>query len=321
MKVLVAGPSGALGAPTVRELVSRGHEVIGLTRSEAKADTIRGLGATPVFGDVLVAGDTKRVIADAQPETVVQLLNALPKRGPIRASEIEATSELRTTGTRNLLDAALQNGVRRYLVESMIFGYGYGGRDGEPLSEDAPFGVPTGSKQLDDALGALTSMEGRVLGATESGNVEGIVLRLGLFYGAGIGSTEFMLSMLRKRILFLPGEAAGRLSWIHVEDGARAVAEALERAEPGSVFNVVDDEPASFRQFATTLADAHGLPGPKKAPLAVAKKVSSYASLMATTDLRVSNARLKEELGWSPGYPTIRAGIDTMASTSTLSRR
>ena len=59
---------------------------------------------------------------------MLQLLNALPKRGPLRPAELDGTNRLRIEGTANLLAAANQSGVRRYVAESMIFGYGYGHR-------------------------------------------------------------------------------------------------------------------------------------------------------------------------------------------------
>jgi nucleoside-diphosphate-sugar epimerase len=314
MKVLVAGATGALGTPTVRRLVAHGHEVYGLTRSQDKAALVHDLGATPVLGDVLDPDAIDRVVSEVKPEGIIQLLNALPKRGPLRPAEMDATNELREVGTKNLVAAATSHRTRRFVVESMIFGYGYGDRGSEPLSEDAPFGVSVPEKKLNAPLRALADMEELVLGATARGALEGVVLRLGLFYGPGVGSTEFMISMLRKRLMFLPGGGQGKLSWIHVEDGASAVVAALETAAPGSVFNVVDDEPASFATMTHEMSRALQLPKPKSMPVALARIGSSYAALMAQTDLRASNARIKRELGWEPRYPTYREGIASIAT-------
>src|SRR4051812_47668220 len=192
MKVLVAGSTGALGLPTVRQLVDNGHEVFGLTRSKEKAGLLTEAGATPVFGDVLDKDSIGRVVRDVGPDGIAQLLNALPKRGPMRPSEMNATNELREVGTKNLLDAAIAQGVRRFVVESMIFGYGYGDRGTEPLTEDAPFGDPVPEKTLNPAIDALRTMETLVLDASRQRKIDGIVLRMGLFFGPGIGSTEFI---------------------------------------------------------------------------------------------------------------------------------
>ena len=316
MKVLVAGAAGALGTPTVRKLVANGHEVFGLTRSEAKGSTISALGATPVYGDVLDAQSVKSVVAEVAPDGIVQLLNALPKRGPLRPSEMNGTNDLREAGTKNLVDAATAVGVKRFVVESMIFGYGYGDRGDTPLTEDAPFGEPVPETKVNPALHALKTMEETVLDATKRGELEGIVLRLGLFFGPGIGSTDFMITMLRRHMMMLPGGGHGKLSWIHVEDGTAAVVAALEKAAPGSVFNVVDDEPASFATLTLEMSRQLGLPKPKSIPVSVAKLVSTYMAMMAQTNLRASNARIKRELGWKPLYPTYREGVASVAAAA-----
>jgi nucleoside-diphosphate-sugar epimerase len=155
-------------------------------------------------------------------------------------------------------------------------------------------------------------METMVLEATERGGLEGVVLRLGLFYGPEVGSTKFMMSLLRKRILFLPGGGRGKLSWIHVADGASAIVAALEKAPAGAIYNVVDDEPVSFRGLSEQMARQLGVPGPKSIPIAIAKIGSSYAATMAQTNLRASNLRIKQELGWKPRFPTYREGIGAM---------
>lgn len=316
MKVLVAGATGALGTPTVKVLVERGHTVYGLTRSDKKAGAISALGAQPVFGDVLDETAMERVVAETQADGIVQLLNALPKRGPLRPSDIESTNVLRTEGTRNLLAAATRHEVKRYVVESMIFGYGYGDRGAEPLTEDAPFGERVDGDRMNRALDALRVMERMVLDSSDHPHTAGIALRLGLFYGPEVGSTRFMISMLRKRLMFLPGGGKGQLSWIHVEDGAAAVVLALENAPAGSIFNVVDDEPAGFGDFAAEMARVLDVPGPKSMPVGLAKIASSYAAQMAQTNLRASNRRIKDELGWKPAYPTYREGIASVGQTA-----
>jgi nucleoside-diphosphate-sugar epimerase len=308
MNVLVVGSTGALGVPVVDRLLARGHDVVGLTRSPEKARMLSERGARAVLGDVFDAPRMKEVMTEVQPECVVQLLNALPKRGPIRLSELEATNELRVTGTKNVLGAAVSTGARRFVAESMIFGYGY--RAGaRAVTEDDDFGVRTSMPDVDRALEGLVSLETQVLDATRSGAIEGVVLRLGLFYGPGVGSTEFMASLLRRRMMVLPGGGRGVGSWIHVDDGAAAVVAALEGAEPGSVYNVVDDEPVSMAAFAAELATVRGLPGPRAIPKWVARFGGRYAAVIANATLRVSNERIKSELGWKPRYPSYREGL------------
>src|SRR5919112_4599524 len=107
MTVFVAGGSGAIGLPLVRALVARGHRVVATTRSSEKQAVLRQLGAMPMVVDALDAGAVELAVRAAQPAHVIHQLTALPKAGPRRASELEATNRLREEGTRNLLRAAL----------------------------------------------------------------------------------------------------------------------------------------------------------------------------------------------------------------------
>jgi nucleoside-diphosphate-sugar epimerase len=312
MRVFIAGPSGALGRPLIRQMLEEGHEVFGLTRSETNAAALEAAGITPIIGDALTRDDVFRAVDQARPASIVQILNALPKRGPIRPREIDATNELRIKATANLLDAARRSGVERFVGESMIFGYGYGNVTSE-VTEKSPFPVPPPAPSFKPALDGLASLESQILSASESGDVEGVVLRFGLFYGPGVGSTEWMTKMLRRRMLLLPGGGRGLLSWIQVEDGARAIRAALTSAKPGDVFNVVDDEPVGMGDFAAELARALELPPPGSIPAWLARLGGKYAAVMTRTTLRVSNEKIKNELGWSPLFPTVRDGMEALA--------
>jgi nucleoside-diphosphate-sugar epimerase len=252
----------------------------------------------------------KAVMAEAHPDGVVQLLNALPKRGPIRLGELEGTNRLRVEGTENVLAAAVFSGARRFVAESMIFGYGY--RASRPVTEDDRFGARTSIAEVDAGLDALVSLETQVLDASKAGAIEGVILRLGLFYGPGVGSTDFMLRLLRRRMMVLPGGGRGLGSWIHVEDGAAAVVAALERGPAGAVFNVVDDEPVSMAELTGEMARALGLPRPRSIPRWLARLGGRYGGMIAGAKLEVSNERIKDELGWEPRYPTYREGIRSL---------
>lgn len=312
MKVLVVGSTGALGMPVVQRLIERDHDVTGLTRSPDKAGRLRALGADAVLGDVFDAGRMKEVMAETQPEGVVQLLNALPKRGPIRLSELDATNDLRVRGTENVIGAALDAGVRRFVAESMIFGYGYSAGS-RAVTEEDPFGSRTSIDDVDRALSALVSLERRVLDASGTGAIEGVVLRLGLFYGPGVGSTEFMRRLLGRRMMVLPGGGRGVGSWIHVEDGAAAVVAALEGAAPGSVYNVVDDEPVSMAALLGEMSSVLDLPRARSIPKWMARLGGRYGGMIANATLRVSNERIKADLGWEPRYSTYREGMRTLS--------
>src|SRR5262249_33663644 len=138
MIVFVAGAGGALGTQVVRYLVADRHEVIGFTRSAAHAQVVQQLGASrSITADALNPSSIRAALESTRPDAVVHALTAIPKRGPWRASDLEQTNQLRITGTRHILDAAIAVGVRRIVVESMVFIYGYGDLGPQWLTEQA----------------------------------------------------------------------------------------------------------------------------------------------------------------------------------------
>src|SRR5215204_5733863 len=78
MKVFVAGATGAIGKQLVPMLVAKGHEVVGMTRTEAKRDQLRSLGAQPVVADALDADAVGRAVGAAEPDVIVHQLTAIP---------------------------------------------------------------------------------------------------------------------------------------------------------------------------------------------------------------------------------------------------
>jgi len=89
MNVFIAGGSGAIGVPLIRELVASGHQVSASTRSAANAAKLQGLGAAPVIVDALDADALKRAVGAVRPTHVVHELTALPKGGPKSARDLE----------------------------------------------------------------------------------------------------------------------------------------------------------------------------------------------------------------------------------------
>src|SRR5512141_535542 len=118
MRVFVAGGSGAIGIPLVRALVASGHQVTALTRSSSKRDELHALGASVAVADALNREGLIAAVEAAHPTHVIHQLTALPKGGPRRASDLNATNRLRIDGTRNLLEAAIHAGARRFIVGS-----------------------------------------------------------------------------------------------------------------------------------------------------------------------------------------------------------
>jgi 2-alkyl-3-oxoalkanoate reductase len=302
MKVFVAGASGAIGRPLVRQLVAAGHEVTGMTRREERAGEIRAAGAKAVVCDVYDPDGLRAAVADAAPDTVVHALTALPARYDPKSDYLAATNRIRVEGTRNLIAAAGAAGARRFVAESIAFIYAPQGS--WVKDEEAPVlaGIP-GS--FGAALTAVADLERQVAA------VDGIVLRFGWLYGPGTyydrGGQQAEEAM-RRRIPIV-GKGTGTFSFVHVDDAAAATVAAVERGDPG-VYNVVDDEPAPLREWMPVYAEALGVKGPRRVPVWLARLVAGSAAADAALQMRgASNAKAKRELGWQPAHASWRQGF------------
>jgi nucleoside-diphosphate-sugar epimerase len=307
MRVLVAGATGAIGRQLVPRLVSAGHEVYGMTRSESKRALLEGLSAIPLVADALDPDQVAEAVAHARPEVIVHQLTALA--GVERYSESDAaqTNRLRTEGTDHLLSAGHAVGVRRFVAQGVATFGAYARTGGPVKSEEDPLD-PAPVPEMRGTLAALRHLEQAVLGA---GWTEGIVLRYGAFYGPGtsLAPGEPQFELVRQRKFPLVGNGGGVWSFIHVGDAAEATLAAVERGSRG-VYNVVDDEPAPVSEWLPALAQTLGAKKPLRVPRFVARMAAGRAGVMMMTEIRgASNAKAKRELRWRPAYPSWRQGF------------
>jgi nucleoside-diphosphate-sugar epimerase len=312
MKVFVAGATGALGRQLVPQLVARGHEVVGMTRSASKQDLVRSLGARPVVVDALDSDAVAQAVTSAEPEVIVHELTALSgkmslrdARHPDRSSAGKMTNRLRTEATDHLLAAGRAVGARRFVAQS--FGAFRFTRAGGPvLTEDDR--VDPDPRQA--GLEAILYLE-RVVTTIEWG--EGLALRYGGFYGPGTGislaADAVMAGPIRKRRFPIVGDGGGVWSHVHIEDAAAATVIAVERGRPG-IYNLVDDQPAPVREWLPVLASALAAKPPRRMPRWLGRLLAGeMATLMMTEARGASNAKAKRELGWQPRYASWREGF------------
>lgn len=211
MKVFLAGATGVVGRRLSVLLRKAGHDVAGTTRSEAKVAALRAIGVIPVVVDAYDTDRLKLAVYAAQPDVIIHLLTDLPQHfdpATIQAG-LEANAKLRIEGTRNLVNAALTNGVRRMIAQSIAFAYAPGSG---PLSEDHPIApAATGVIALEDAV-------------LNTDGIDGVVLRYGRFYGPGTWAQA-------------PNGAAP----LHVDAAAQAALLALSRGRPG-IYNIAEED-------------------------------------------------------------------------------
>ena len=299
MRVLVAGATSVPGIPLLRELNSRGHDVVGMTSQPAKTSQIEQQGAKPAVADVFDTDQIDAVVADIEPEVVVSLLTTLPKRGPMRVKDFEPARALWGRGAPNLVAAAQRAGVRRIVAESVVFAYGYPSSGPQLIDETDPYPgpPPPGGAEM---LAALRGMEQTVLASGEHSGTEGIVLRYGVFYGPDVPHTQ-MFTRLAKWWAMPAVTGSGIVSWIHIDDVAKATADAVERGRGGQIYNIVDDRPQSFGDYIREMSAKLHRPRPLPLSRRLFGLVAPYGAIaFGDTWLPLSNAKAKAELGWTP---------------------
>jgi len=298
MRVLVVGASGVIGRPLVSQLAERGHQVTGTSRSAAKAGQLRSLGAEPAVLDVLDAGAVRALVAASRPDAIIYQATALAgvSLGRNMDKAFAPTNELRTTGTDNLLAAAREAGVPKFIAQSFApFRYAH---VGGPVKDedDALVADPPPSARL--GFAAMAHVDEAVTAAG------GIALRYGGFYG----DEDAMVRAVRKRQFPLIGDGGGVMSFIHAEDAAAATVSALDAAGP-AIYNITDDEPAPMREWLPALAAALGAKPPFRVPTWVGRLAMGKMLTMMTEARGASNAKAKKELNWTLRYPTWRTGF------------
>ena len=310
MKVFVAGATGALGRPLVKQLVERGHEVTGMTRSESKTDLLRALGAKPVVADAFDPDAVARAVAEAEPDVIVHQMTSIEASfNPRKMEEAFAlTNRLRTEGTDHLLAAGRAVGIKRFVAQSFA-PWPYARTGGMVKSEDDPLDSSPPA-EVRTTVDAIKYLEQAVVGADWT---EGIALRYGGFYGpgtsVGLDPPGEQIEMIQKRKFPLAGKGTGVWSFVHIDDAASATVEAIEHGKRG-IYNVVDDEPAPVAEWLPVLANAVGAKPPRHVPLWLARLAGGKVTEVMMSDLRgSSNSKAKRELGWKPRYPSWRDGF------------
>jgi nucleoside-diphosphate-sugar epimerase len=298
MKIFVAGGTGAIGRPTLDQLLVRGHNVVALTRTQERAQSLAAQGIEPAIADVFDADSVKAVIAHAQPEVVIEQLTALPRTYTRESMNATAAlnTRIRSEGSANVLAAAKAAGVRRFLKQSMAFW----GIPGAGLAdEETPLSVDASPAVAADAR-LVTETEHRLL---QTSDLEGIALRYGFFYGPGtwFNPDGDVGQQVRQQQFPIVGNGDGVWSWIHIEDAAIATVAAVEQGNPG-VYLIVDDQPLAVRGWLPAFARSLNAPPPPRVSVEDALKMEGGEDIVYyQTQMRgASNAKAKRELNFQP---------------------
>ena len=174
----------------------------------------------------------------------------------------------------------------------------YGDRSGEWVSEESALAA----KSVEGKRRVAAEREWLHLGSEEDVSVQ--IFRLPGLYGQGRSALDKLRAGEARRIA-APDQVFSR---IHIDDLAAALEASIAHPRASAIYNICDDEPAPNSDVVAYAAVLLGVEPPPEIPLEQAD-LSAKAQRFYEESKRVSNARAKAELGWTPAYPSYREGL------------
>lgn len=279
MRVLIIG-AGYIGLPLGAELARLGHDVSGLRRNPSSAEELKAAGLHPLFADITNANELKNL-----PRNFDWVVFCAASGG----GGIESYRQIYVDGMRNAIEWLAPNSPKIAYTSSTSV---YGQNDGSIVDEKSPAEPEAESARI------LLEAEKVLLSSAREKNFSATILRVAGIYGPqrGYWLKQFLSGQAR-----LDRDGSRFLNMIHRDDVAGCLIAALEKGRTGEIYNAADDEPVSQRDFFLWLSQTLGKPMPGSAPEEFKRKRS-------VTNKRISNRKLKKELGYALRYPTFREG-------------
>ena len=282
MRVLIVG-CGYVGLPLGRELVRQGHEVLGLRRSTVADAELRSVGIQPCSGDV-----TRPEALSRLPGPFDWVVNCVSST----KGGVEEYREVYVNGSRNLIEWLGAASPKKFVYTSSTSVYGQ--TDGSVVKEDSVTDPASETSKL------LVEAEKLLLAAWAQKKFPAIILRVAGIYGAERGH---LFRQYLKNQAKITGNGDRIINMVHQDDLVAVIIAALKNARPGEVYNVVDDEPVTELHFFRWLSETLGKWMPP-----FATDVESTEPKRGLTNKKISNRRLKMELGYQFKYPNFRQG-------------
>jgi dihydroflavonol-4-reductase len=309
MKCFLTGATGFLGSHVARQLLSRGAQLRLLVRPTSRLDNIADLPAERVVGDLRDPQSLRTGMSGCEFVFHVAADYRLWSRNgqELYDSNVE--------GTRNVLAAARDSGVRRVIYTSSVATMGFG-NNGRLTDEKTPV---TLSNMIGDYKRSKFMAEQLAIEAARSGQNVVVVNPTTPIGERDIKPTptgRIVVDFLRRKF---PAYVETGLNLVDVADCAQGHLLAMEKAVPGERY-ILGGENLTLKQILDKLAAITGLPSPKiKLPYAVAYATGVVDTLVSGTIMRreprvtldsvrmgrkkmfITSAKAERELGWNPG--------------------
>jgi len=282
MRVLIVG-CGYVGLALGTELVKQGHHVLGVRRSAVADAEMKSAGITPLPADLARPEDLAKL-----PGPFDWIVNTVSSA----KGGVEEYRQVYLQGTRNLLQWLSASPPKKFVYTSSTSVYGQ--NDGALVQEASR------TEPASETGRVLVETENLLRAAAQQGKFPAVILRVAAIYGPGRG--HLFLRFLKNEAE-IAGNGERILNMIHRDDLVGVLICALKSGRPGEIYNAVDDEPVAEIHFFRWLSGRVGKPMPP-----FSSEAGNGARKRGFTSKKVSNHKLKMELGYQFKYPTFRHG-------------
>ena len=297
MKVFVTGATGFIGHTTVRELMNAGHQVLGLARSDAGAQSLLALGAEVHRGNLEDMESLRS--GTAQADGVIHLAFDHSAFGQ-DFSKFAAVCE-KDKHAIEALGAALIGSDRPLLITS---GTGMGNAvPGQPATEDHFDANHPNPRKGSEVAGASLAGRGVNVSVVRLPQVHDTVKQGLITYAVQVAREKGVSAYI--------GEGRNRWPAAHVQDVAHLYRLAFEKREAGSRYHAVAEEGIAMREIAAVIGRGLKVPVVGLAP-EQAQAHFGWLAMFAGFDMPASSAQTRKRLGWNPRGPGLIADLENM---------